>query len=54
MSIDRIENLTEPPAIQPYDAKRVENAIRELLIGMSDEQVEAIAAQVRAEKDLPP
>ena len=36
MSIDPIEQLPEPPALKPYDAKRVENAIRELLIGIGE------------------
>lgn len=36
MSIDPIEQLPEPPAVNPYDAKRVENAIRELLIGIGE------------------
>ena len=36
MSIDPIEQLPEPPALRPYDANRVENAIRELLIGIGE------------------
>lgn len=36
MSIDPIEQLPEPPALNAYDAKRVENAIRELLIGIGE------------------
>ena len=36
MSIDPIEHLKEPPAQRPFDAKRVEAAIRELLIGIGE------------------
>ena len=36
MSIDPIEQLSEPPALQPFDAARVESAIRELLIGIGE------------------
>ena len=36
MTIDPIENLNEPPAVGPFDQKRIENAIRELLIGMGE------------------
>ena len=36
MSIDPIELLSEPPARQPFDAVRVEAAIRELLIGIGE------------------
>ena len=36
MSIDPIEQLSEPPARQPFDAARVEAAIRELLIGIGE------------------
>ena len=36
MSIDPIEHLQEPPAQRPFDAKRVEAAIRELLIGIGE------------------
>lgn len=36
MSIDPIERLREPPALQPFDAARVEAAIRELLIGIGE------------------
>ena len=36
MSIDPIEQLNEPPAVQPFDAVRVEAAIRELLIGIGE------------------
>ena len=36
MSIDPIEQLSEPPAQQPFDAERVEAAIRELLIGIGE------------------
>ena len=36
MSIDPIEKLSEPPALQPFDAARVEAAIRELLIGIGE------------------
>ena len=36
MSIDPIEKLSEPPALQPYDSARVEAAIRELLIGIGE------------------
>ncbi len=36
MSIDPIEQLSEPPALQSFDAARVEAAIRELLIGIGE------------------
>ena len=36
MSIDPIEQQSEPPAMQPFDAARVEAAIRELLIGIGE------------------
>lgn len=36
MTIDPIENLNEPPAVGPFDQKRIENAVRELLIGMGE------------------
>jgi GTP cyclohydrolase I len=36
VSIDPIEQLNEPPAVQPFDAVRVEAAIRELLIGIGE------------------
>ena len=36
MSIDPIEQLNEPPALQPFDAARVESAIRELLLGIGE------------------
>ena len=36
MSIDPIEKLSEPPALQSYDSARVEAAIRELLIGIGE------------------
>jgi len=36
VSIDPIEQLSEPPAQQPFDAARVEAAIRELLIGIGE------------------
>ncbi|MEN9741904.1 MAG: cyclohydrolase FolE [Actinomycetota bacterium] len=36
MTIDPIETLSEPPAVGPFDQKRIENAIRELLIGMGE------------------
>ena len=36
MSIDPIEHLQEPPAQRPFDAKRIEAAIRELLIGIGE------------------
>lgn len=36
MSIDPIEKLSEPPALQPFDAARVEAAVRELLIGIGE------------------
>ena len=36
MSIDPIEEQSEPPALQPFDAARVEAAIRELLIGIGE------------------
>lgn len=36
MSIDPIEQLNEPPALQPFDAARVEAAVRELLLGIGE------------------
>jgi GTP cyclohydrolase I len=36
VSIDPIEQQSEPPALQPFDAARVEAAIRELLIGIGE------------------
>ena len=36
MSIDPIEQQSEPPALQPFDAARVKAAIRELLIGIGE------------------
>ena len=36
MSIDPIEQLTEPPALRAFDAAKVEAAIRELLIGIGE------------------
>jgi GTP cyclohydrolase I len=36
VSIDPIERLSEPPAQRPFDAARVEAAIRELLIGIGE------------------
>ena len=36
MSIDPIEQQSEPPALQPFNAARVEAAIRELLIGIGE------------------
>ena len=36
MSIDPIEQQSEPPALQPFDSARVEAAIRELLIGIGE------------------
>jgi GTP cyclohydrolase I len=36
VSIDPIEQQSEPPAMQPFDAARVEAAIRELLIGIGE------------------
>ena len=36
MSINPIEQLNEPPALQPFDAARVEAAIRELLLGIGE------------------
>ncbi len=37
MSIDRIEELSEPPAQRPFDRERVTNAVRELLIGIGED-----------------
>jgi len=37
VSIDRIEQLSEPPARNPFDSARVEAAIRELLIGIGED-----------------
>lgn len=36
MSIDPIEQLNEPPALRPFNAAKVEAAIRELLIGIGE------------------
>jgi GTP cyclohydrolase I len=36
VSIDPIEQLNEPPALQPFDAARVEAAVRELLLGIGE------------------
>jgi len=36
VSVDPIEQLTEPPAIAPFDAARVEAAIRELLVAIGE------------------
>jgi len=36
VSIDPIEQLNEPPALRPFDAAKVEAAIRELLIGIGE------------------
>lgn len=36
MSIDPIEQLSEPPALRPFDSEKVEAAIRELLIGIGE------------------
>jgi len=36
VSIDPIEQQSEPPALQPFDSARVEAAIRELLIGIGE------------------
>ena len=36
MSIDPIEQLNEPPALQPFDAARVEAAVREILLGIGE------------------
>jgi GTP cyclohydrolase I len=36
VSIDPIEQLNEPPALRPFDAVKVEVAIRELLIGIGE------------------
>jgi len=36
VSIDPIEQLSEPPAQRPFDVARVEAAIRELLIGIGE------------------
>jgi GTP cyclohydrolase IA len=37
VSVDRIEQLPEPPARSAYDGPRVEAAIRELLIGIGED-----------------
>jgi len=37
VSIDRIEELSEPPAQRPFDRERVTNAVRELLIGIGED-----------------
>jgi GTP cyclohydrolase IA len=36
VSIDPIEQLTEPPALRAFDAEKVEAAIRDLLIGIGE------------------
>ena len=36
MSLDRIEQLNEPPAIAPFDPARVEAAVRELLLAIGE------------------
>ena len=36
MSLDPIESVSEPPAIAPFDAARVEAAIRELLLAIGE------------------
>jgi GTP cyclohydrolase I len=36
VSIDPIEQLSEPPALQLFDAARVEAAVRELLLGIGE------------------
>jgi len=36
VSIDPIEQLSEPPALRPFDSAKVEAAIRELLIGIGE------------------
>lgn len=36
MSIDPIEQLSEPPALRSFDSAKVEAAIRELLIGIGE------------------
>jgi len=36
VSLDPIENLSEPPAIAPFDAARVEAAVRELLLAIGE------------------
>jgi GTP cyclohydrolase I len=36
VSIDPIEQLSEPPALRPFDSEKVEAAIRELLIGIGE------------------
>jgi GTP cyclohydrolase I len=36
VSIDPIEQLTEPPALRAFDSAKVEAAIRELLIGIGE------------------
>ncbi len=37
MSINPIEEMNEPPAIAPFDAARIEAAVREILIGIGDD-----------------
>lgn len=37
MSVDPIENLSEPPAIAPFDSARVEAAVRELLLAIGED-----------------
>jgi len=36
VSIDPIEQLSEPPALRPFDAAKVVSAIRDLLIGIGE------------------
>lgn len=36
MTIDPIEELPEPPAVAGFDAKRIEAAVREILIGIGE------------------
>lgn len=37
MNLDPIEQLSEPPAKAPFDAKRIEAAVREILIGIGED-----------------
>jgi len=37
VSVDPIENLSEPPAIAPFDSARVEAAVRELLLAIGED-----------------
>lgn len=37
MTLDPIENLSEPPAVAPFDAARIEAAVREILIGIGED-----------------